>query len=376
MSNRQAQRQETERTSETSTSHQANHETNKSRENQTAATPTANTNSNNPEKQNPKPEKVTKPDIGGEPDKGGSTKPSQVAVPDKGDTLTKPKPQVPSEEQPKSLQDLFTLLAPSVPLVLAKRDARFASHGSGFVIKHDGNWYVVTNKHVISEAVLGIELFFLDAKGKLLFTVTSPRIRVARVSREADVALIDCTAVSDELEKHGIKPVQLATRLHQPAVGEKVFTIGHPGAGDLLLLPQTLTEGIVNGVGRKFQGLETMQFIQTTATINPGNSGGPLFDFRGQVVGINTMAIRHSPNRDVNLEGLNLALEIRHLHDLLRFPELSYTEQEIRDMLAHKTRRKPEQPSEPKIELERIILVTEIVLRPSGDHRLEFTLEA
>src|SRR5207247_3952067 len=67
------------------------------------------------------------------------------------------------------------------------------------------------------------------------------------------------------------------------AVGELVFSIGSP-----LGLERTVTEGIVSTKTREFQG---SLYLQTTAQINPGNSGGPLFNMRGEVIGVTNMKL-------------------------------------------------------------------------------------
>ena len=76
-------------------------------------------------------------------------------------------------------------------------------------------------------------------------------------------------------------------------MGERVFAIGSP-----LGLERTVTEGIVSTKTRPMQG---ELYLQTTAQINPGNSGGPLFDLRGEVVGVTNMKITFG-------EGLGLAI--------------------------------------------------------------------
>ncbi|GBD36264.1 Serine protease Do-like HtrB [bacterium HR36] len=276
--------------------------------------------------------------------------------------------------KPPELRQLFAELAPSVPLISVRLDAQRGGHGTGFVVQHRDDWYVATNNHVVEVAASGLELFFLDGKGKLLCRAASPRVRIARMSREADVALIACNDIAAELARHNIRPVRLAPRDYQPAVGEKVFAIGHPGVGKGEILPQTLTEGIVSGVGRRLQELEPMRFIQTTASVNPGNSGGPLFDFQGQVVGINTLVIRRSGNRDVNLEGLNFALEIRHLHDLLNNANLSYNEREIQEMLQRRLR-PPAKPI-PLQPAARKVLERQVVIGPFQQQRFTFQLRA
>src|SRR5919201_4168889 len=79
------------------------------------------------------------------------------------------------------------------------------------------------------------------------------------------------------------------------AVGERVFAVGSP-----LGLERTVTEGIVSTKTRQIQG---ELYLQTTTQINPGNSGGPLFNLRGEVVGITNMKITFG-------EGLGFAIPI------------------------------------------------------------------
>jgi predicted Zn finger-like uncharacterized protein len=279
----------------------------------------------------------------------------------------------PPENKRRELKDLFQELAPSVPLIVVRVDEKRFGSGSGFLIQHNGNWYVATNNHVIENAAAGLAVIFLDTKGKPLVRAASPGVYIARMSKEADVALIDCNRIADELQQANIRPVRIAPRNYQPAQGEKVFAIGHPGAGEDRILPLTLTEGIVSGIGRQFDDLKPMRFIQTTASVNPGNSGGPLFDYDGQVVGINTLVIRRSGMRDVNLEGLNFALEIRHLHDLLNRPELSHTPEEIEEMLKRRTRPRLAKP--PAIRPDaRIIVDRQLTIPPFLQQQLTVKL--
>ncbi|MDW7993771.1 MAG: trypsin-like peptidase domain-containing protein [Gemmatales bacterium] len=340
---------------------------------QTDADHRVNENAPKPREQSPAAGDKTEP-VEPQPKPGLPTKPDSAQAPVKSEPDANLSPQRPAEQRPANLQELFARLAPSVPLVLAKLDANRGGHGSGFVVHHNGDWYVATNNHVVEVAASGLELIFLDAKGKLLLRAASPRVRITRMSRQADVALIDCNAIANDLRQRGIQPVRLAPHGFQPAVGEKVFAIGHPASADEIL-PQTLTEGIISGVGRKFRGLEPMQFLQTTASVNPGNSGGPLFDFNGQVVGVNTLVIRRTPDRDVNLEGLNFALEIRHLHDLLRDPDVSYTEREIDEMLQRRVARRPVKPVELKPEV-RKVLERQFILGLFAEQRFTFRLQA
>ena len=91
-----------------------------------------------------------------------------------------------------------------------------------------------------------------------------------------------------------------------PAVGSKVFAIGNPGMGDKIL-EQTMSEGIVSATNRK---LGDQTYIQHTAAVNPGNSGGPLFNEKGQVVGMVTLKAR--------LENVSFAIPVEVLRATLK----------------------------------------------------------
>jgi serine protease Do len=87
------------------------------------------------------------------------------------------------------------------------------------------------------------------------------------------------------------------------AVGEKVFAIGSP-----LGLERTVTEGILSTKTRQLQG---ELYLQTTAQINPGNSGGPLFNLRGEVVGVTNMKLLFG-------EGLGFAIPVEAVKYFLK----------------------------------------------------------
>ena len=137
--------------------------------------------------------------------------------------------------------------------------------GSGVIVSEDG--YILTNHHVI-ESVDQIEVALADAR--------KVRARVVGADPETDLAVLKI-----ELEK---LPSITFARPEQLRVGDIVLAIGNPfGVG------QTVTLGIVSGLGRSHLGITTFEnFIQTDAAINPGNSGGALVDASGNLVGINT----------------------------------------------------------------------------------------
>lgn len=154
--------------------------------------------------------------------------------------------------------------------------------GSGFVISENG--YVLTNNHVVADAVR-IEVRFAD--GKLYDDV-----RLVGRDETTDVALL-------KLEGGPYATAPLGSS-DSTKVGEWVLAIGSPGFGGTGRLFTTVTAGIVSAKGRNIGILSQdyalrneaspaiEDFIQTDAVINPGNSGGPLVNARGEVVGINS----------------------------------------------------------------------------------------
>lgn len=137
--------------------------------------------------------------------------------------------------------------------------------GSGVIVSPDG--YIVTNNHVVADAV-DVEVILADRrqyKGKVV--ATDPK---------TDVAVVKINATN-------LPTVPWGDSSHL-AVGDFVLAIGNP-----LGLSRTVTFGIVSAVGRADVGVADVEdFIQTDAPINPGNSGGALVNVHGELVGINT----------------------------------------------------------------------------------------
>lgn len=148
------------------------------------------------------------------------------------------------------------------------------SVGSGVIV--DGRGYVLTNNHVIDGAD-AIEVQLSDRQvvpAQLVGSDPDSDIAVLRLQLADGVRL----------------PAMKWGDARQAQVGDWVLAIGNPfGVG------QTVTSGIVSGLGRSSLGLSTFEnFIQTDAAINPGNSGGALVDVRGQLLGINTAIFSRS----------------------------------------------------------------------------------
>ncbi len=147
--------------------------------------------------------------------------------------------------------------------------------GTGFILSRDG--YMVTNYHVVQgETRISVTLFRRGEAGYRRHELE--RVRIVALQPLRDIALLRLDP--EELENGELPTVMLAQprRQDELAVGDLVFTIGNP-----LGLERSVTQGIVSSTTRTMGGL---RFIQTDASINPGNSGGPLFNARGEVVGI------------------------------------------------------------------------------------------
>ena len=159
--------------------------------------------------------------------------------------------------------------------------------GSGFFINEDG--YLITNFHVIEgETQISIEVY--HQRNGQLERRSYKQVRIVAMNKFADLTLLK---VEDkEAPKFAFVPLGDSEVL---GVGERVFAVGSP-----LGLERTVTEGIVSTKTRQMQGA---LYLQTTTQINPGNSGGPLFNLRGEVVGVTNMKLTFA-------EGLGFAIPV------------------------------------------------------------------
>lgn len=137
--------------------------------------------------------------------------------------------------------------------------------GSGFVISEDG--YILTNAHLVA---------YIDEATVKLVDRREFKARIVGLDLYTGVALI-------KIDATGLRKVKIgaASRLE---VGEWVAAIGSPFGFE-----NSVTAGIVSAMGRYLPNESHIPFIQTDVAVNPGNSGGPLFNLRGEVVGINSM---------------------------------------------------------------------------------------
>ena len=194
-------------------------------------------------------------------------------------------------EQENAMIRLFDRVRPSVvfvstimqafnPLQMNVMEVPSQS-GSGFVWDVFG--HIVTNYHVVGQNANDVLVTFVREDGSR----EEWRAKVRGVDADKDIAVLKL--IDDYEIKHTkkslVKPVRLGTS-KRLRVGQLAIAIGNPFG-----LDQTLTTGVISGLGRQVAATKSrtlVNMIQTDAAINPGNSGGPLLDSSGLVVGMNT----------------------------------------------------------------------------------------
>jgi serine protease Do len=168
---------------------------------------------------------------------------------------------IPGIPQDDPFFDFFRRFAPQPD----EKEYEARGLGSGFIISQDG--YVLTNAHVVADS---------DEVRVRLTTKHEYKAKVIGADLRTDVALVKIDASGLPMVKTG-DPNQLE-------VGEWVAAIGAPFGFE-----NSVTAGIVSAKGRSLPEEAYVPFIQTDVALNPGNSGGPLFNMRGEVIGINSM---------------------------------------------------------------------------------------
>jgi serine protease Do len=167
--------------------------------------------------------------------------------------------------------------------------------GSGFIINDEG--YAVTNNHVI-EGETRISVVFYQNTPTGLARRRIENVEIVALNPFVDLALLKLPPQKDLK----LAPVTLGS-LDDLNAGDGVFAIGNP-----LGLERSVSQGIVSTRNRVFEGLI---YLQTDAAINPGNSGGPLFNLRGEVIGVTNMKANRGDN-------LGFAIPISYVKDFLR----------------------------------------------------------
>lgn len=185
-----------------------------------------------------------------------------------------------------SFNEIFEKYSPSVVGIKSfegKGDDSY-SWGSGIIVSADG--YILTNTHVIDEGTRATVQ---------LYDGSTYDAKLVGADSQSDVAIL-------KIEKTGLQPAVFASS-KDIRVGDAVCAIGNPLSPDYSL---TMTSGIISATSREvsYNGA-VMNLLQTDTSINEGNSGGPLFNERGQVIGITNMKIVSSFS---NIEGIGFAI--------------------------------------------------------------------
>jgi serine protease Do len=168
--------------------------------------------------------------------------------------------------------------------------------GSGFILNDRG--YCVTNYHVVEqETRISCTIFHKTPTGDFEKRRIKD-VKIVALNPFFDLALL-------QIPKQEDFPFTVTSLSPDEDIkeGEEVFAIGNP-----LGLERSVSQGIVSTRNRNFDGVV---YIQTTTEINPGNSGGPLFNIRGEVVGVTNMKL-------VGAEGLGFAIPVAYVKHFLR----------------------------------------------------------
>ena len=192
--------------------------------------------------------------------------------------------QAPQLQEDDPFYEFFRRFVPNP----GPREFQNNSLGSGFIISTDG--YILTNAHVV-EAADEINVKLNDKR--------EFKAKVIGSDKRTDIALIKIDATGLPAVKFG-DPNRLK-------VGEWVIAIGSPFGFE-----NSVTAGIVSAKGRSLPQENFVPFIQTDAAVNPGNSGGPLFNMRGEVIGINSQIY----SRTGGFMGLSFSIPIDVANDI------------------------------------------------------------
>ena len=203
-------------------------------------------------------------------------------------TLAKPKSRAnvygPGAEQlPEIFRRYFGIPYPDEP---SSNTPQPLSLGSGFIISEDG--YILTNNHVIDGA---------DEIIVRLSDRSETHAKVIGSDNSSDLALLKIDS------KTKLPVVKLGDSDHIKP-GQWVAAIGSP-----FNFEYSITKGIVSALNRSLPNDAYVPFIQTDVPINPGNSGGPLFNMKGEVIGINSQIF----TRSGGFMGLSFSIPIDHV---------------------------------------------------------------
>jgi len=216
------------------------------------------------------------------------------------DPEPEPRPQVaedrlrdlrPGDGKERTPAQIFIEFAPSV-VTISIKGPRGEGGGTGFVIDAAGT--IGTNYHVIQHAT--------ELKVKLLDGTLAEEVEVLAENAPLDLALLRIKTPKP------LSPVVLGDS-EKIAVGERAVSIGNP-----LGLEHTLTDGLISA--RRV--MEGKKMIQMSTPVSPGNSGGPLFNTRGEVIGVSSAIYLGNSFGHSLAQNLNLAMPINDLRAMIR----------------------------------------------------------
>lgn len=205
----------------------------------------------------------------------------------------------------KSVSTIYKKVLPSVVTIFTESNnftekgaAKSQGQGSGVLISHD--CFILTAAHVV------------DGSSDILVKTQDGKMRKATIlfsEKTADIALLQLTVLDGNLAH-----AQLGDS-DDLVVGQNVFAIGSPYG-----LEHSFSSGIISsfrGFNRLYDGTVNVEFIQTDAAINSGNSGGPLFNSKGEVIGIASSILTVSGG----FQGIGMVVAINTAKDLLAFED-------------------------------------------------------
>jgi S1-C subfamily serine protease len=214
--------------------------------------------------------------------------PEAEAKPKVAEAAPKPAELRPGDGRERTAAQIFTEFAPSV-VTISTKSTSAEGGGTGFLI--DGEGTIGTNYHVIDQAT--------EIKVKLMDGTFAEEVEILAENEALDLALLRIKTPKK------LAPVALGDS-EKVVVGERAVSIGNP-----LGLEHTLTDGVISA-RRMLQG---KRMIQMSTPVSPGNSGGPLFNLRGEVIGVSTAAYH---GYSMFAQNLNLATPINELRGMIR----------------------------------------------------------
>ncbi len=193
----------------------------------------------------------------------------------------------------ESRADMVARVKPAVVNVIVHMPGGYAI-GSGFILTPEGVF--ITNGHVVGDKKPGdiVNARVPGVNGEL-------KAKVLAVNHDKDLAIVQLQQRPDGKPWPTVKLAQTA-----PREGEEVTAIGYPRG-----LPFTVSKGVVSGLDGR--GSMYVRKLQTDAAINPGNSGGPLFNDKGEVIGVNTEIRTESGGS----EGLGFSIQAPEVHHVM-----------------------------------------------------------